>query len=236
MKIAILDCATLIDPTLVKYHSIGALVRAWLVPHLPEAEFRIIPIAHGAALPGLDDHDGFLLPGSECGVYDETPWMEPLAEYLRCLRTAAKPVMGICFGHQMMAQTFGGRACQAGLGMCAGARQFSIANRKIDAHVLHQDQVIEVPPGARVTGGADYCPNGVIEYGFPAMSIQFHPEYPTSFVADVIDILEGDMLEPADAAAARASLSSPVDGALFAQETAAFYRRQLAGRRTHLWH
>ena len=106
-------------------------------------------------------------------------------------------------------------------------RRFEVAGQEIRTQVCHQDQVVEVPPGARVIGGADYCANGVIEYDFPAMSMQFHPEYPEEFVLGIVEEVEGDLLTPEQAKAARRDAGKPVTNAVFAAEAAAFYRRYL---------
>jgi GMP synthase-like glutamine amidotransferase len=142
MRLAILDCATWVDPSLDKYESIGALVESWLTRFLPEASFVIVPIAYGADFPDPSDYDGFVLPGSEVGVYDETPWMGPLGDYLRQLRDLSKPLLGICFGHQMMAHSFGGHAAKAEYGMCVGRRRFVVEGTELDVSVMHQDQVL----------------------------------------------------------------------------------------------
>ena len=227
MKLAILDCATLPPELKSGFQSVGALVQAWLAPHLPEAEMATIRIGYGAPFPELAEFDAYLVPGSKYGVYDETPWMAPLRTFLNDARAAGKPLLGICFGHQIMADTFGGKAAKAGHGLCVGVRRFEVAGQEIRTQVCHQDQVVEVPPGARVIGGADYCVNGVIEYDFPAMSMQFHPEYPEEFVLGIVEEVEGDLLTPEQAKAARRDAGKPVTNAVFAAEAAAFYRRYL---------
>ena len=205
MKIAILDCATLTELGLGQYESVGQLVKNWLTPHLSDTVFDIIAIAYGAEFPDISSYDAFILPGSEHGVYDKPPWIEPLRLYLLELREARKPLLGICFGHQLMAHTFGGHAANADKGMCVSTRCWTMGDETFDARVLHQDQVLEVPPGAQVLGGADYCPNGVISYDFPALSMQFHPEYTRDFVNDVVDILPIEVLSKDEAEVARSS-------------------------------
>ena len=233
MKIAILDCARLVDPSLKKYGSIGKLVTNWLQPHLPAATFDVLAIAHGASFPVIAAYDGFILPGSEHGVYDDTPWMKPLATYLLDLRDAQKPLLGICFGHQMMGHTFGGHAAKAGLGMCAGVRCWSVNDHTFDAMVLHQDQVVEVPPNAKVIGGADYCENGVISYDFGGLSMQFHPEYTPEFVHDVIDVLDGSGMGPDASAQARETMARSVKKDLFGVQVATFFREALDAKSLH---
>lgn len=227
MRLAILDCATWTDPSLDKYGTVGKLVTGWLQPHLPAATYDIIAIAHGAPFPAMGDYDGFILPGSEHGVYDDTPWMKPLATYLLGLRDAQKPLLGICFGHQMMAHTFGGHAAKANLGFCAGVRRWTVKDQVFDAMVLHQDQVLEAPPNAQVIGGADYCKNGVISYDFGGLSMQFHPEYAPEFVHDVIDVLDGDSMTAPAAEQARETMTRPVQRGLFGAQVATFFRDAL---------
>jgi GMP synthase-like glutamine amidotransferase len=228
MRLAILDCATLVDPSLEKYASIGALVENWLKRFLPEASFDIIPVAYGAEFPDPSDYEGFVLPGSEVGVYDDTPWMRPLEDYLRLLRDLRKPLLGICFGHQMMAHSFGGRAAKAGYGMCVGRRRFYVQDTELDVSVMHQDQVLTPPPNAKVIGASDYCPNAVIAYDFPALSCQFHPEYEDDFVEDCIGVI-ADMgaLSDLEVADAHYSLATPKDRVFFGEMAAAFFRKHL---------
>lgn len=228
MRLAILDCATLVDPSLEKYASIGALVESWLRRFLLEASFVIIPIAHGAEFPNPSDYDGFVLPGSEVGVYDDTPWMGPLGDYLRNLRDLRKPLLGICFGHQMMAHSFGGRAAKAGYGMCVGRRRFAVDGTELEVSVMHQDQVLTPPPNAQVIGSSDYCPNAVIVYHFPALSCQFHPEYEDDFVEDCIGVIAGmGALNDREASDAHTTLETPEDSAFFGEMVAAFFREHI---------
>ena len=177
MRLAILDCATLVDPALEKYASIGALVESWLRRFLHEASFVIIPIAHGAEFPNPSDYDGFVLPGSEVGVYDDRPWMGPLGDYLRNLRDLRKPLLGICFGHQMMHSFEVG--AKAGHGMCVGASVCSGPNWRSHASRPSPYSLQTRRSLARLIM-PQRCDH------FPALSCQFHPEYEDDFVEDCI--------------------------------------------------
>lgn len=229
MRIAILDFCTP-DPVFDRLGSIGEITERWIAPALPEASFAPIHVAGGAPLPAPGAFDGFILSGSEKGVYDDTPWMAPLRRFLTEARAAARPLFGICFGHQIMADAFGGRAEKADKGFVIGARRFEVEGRSLTAHVAHRDQVVAPPPGARVVGAAPYCPIAALEYDFPARSIQFHPEYPAELIAEGIEAFEGDFLTPADAEAGRKSMrDADVPTDLYAAEAAAFFRRTIGG-------
>ena len=88
------------------------------------------------------------------------------------------------------------------LGQVVGARRFTVDGVERDAHVWHQDQVFEVPPGARVTGSAEYCPVGMLDYDFPAFSMQFHPEYSRAYLTSGIGLLLDRAIERETAAEA----------------------------------
>lgn len=229
MKIAVLDLTS--HPNVLDGKPrVWQQIAAWLSPALPEAEIVPFDVQDGGeALPAPEVFDGLLVSGSELGVYDETPWMVPLRELLLATKEAGKPIYGICFGHQIMADTFGGKADLAGLGTQLGARVFDMAGKSVNSLVWHQDQVTKVPPGATVTARADYCPIGALEYDFPAASVQFHPEYREETVQEYCRIFAGSELTEELVAAALSSLEDvKVAEDLQAAEAAAFFRAHVA--------
>ena len=175
-------------------------------------------------MPALDSFDGVVLSGSEKGVYDDAPWMAPLRAFLDDVRAARKPVYGICFGHQIMADTWGGKAEKVA-DIAVGACAFTMEGEAADAHVWHKDQVTAVPPGARVTGWAAHCPVGALAYDFPAISVQFHPELTESVLRDLFARGRDILLDGGDADAAVASFErAQVAVDLQAREAADFFR------------
>ena len=226
MKIAVLDLTEHPEPLLEGLPRVAAQIITWLAPALPEADFIAYDIANdGADMPQLSAFDGLLLSGSEMGVYDQTLWMAPLRGLLQATRAAGKPIFGICFGHQIMADTFGGRAEKSAAGEHVGARKFDLGAGAVDTHVWHKDQVTVVPPGAKVTGSAPYCPVGALEYDFPALSVQFHPEYTTQQLHALWDRFRDDLVPAATCDAAVDSLKdADVAVDLYAAKTATFFR------------
>ena len=105
-------------------------------------------------MPKLDSFDGLIVPGSEHGVYDNRPWMAPLRNLLLETKKAGKPIYGICFGHQMMAGTIGGKAEKSQIGNVVGMRQFDFYTKLSNTYIWHKDQVTRVPSEAQVTAKA----------------------------------------------------------------------------------
>ncbi len=201
MRIALLELTSHPVPLLEGVPRTAQQIQAWITPHLPEAEFAVAGVVDGAPLPDHGDFDGVIVGGSEYGVYDDTEWMQPLREFLERCRELRKPVFGICFGHQIMADVYGGRSEKAEVGNAVGARAFDFAGASADAFVWHQDQVTRVPDSARVTGSAGHCPVGALDYDFPARSVQFHPEYRADHVRELLNRVRDVLLthEEADA-------------------------------------
>lgn len=228
MKIAVLDLCVWLEEYQHDQERFGDLLAKWAGRDLPEATFTVIYVVDGDLLPAVDDYDGYVISGSDVGVYDDTPWMAPLRAWLLEARAAQKPVFGVCFGHQIMADVFGGKAEKVGPPE-VGVRTFDIGGEAVTGHVWHQDQVTQVPPGARVIGSADYCPVAALSYDFPAMSVQFHPEYAPDYVSTFLRRSRGQVLseEETDKAVAQFD-ASDVSADLFAKQAGDFFRGALA--------
>lgn len=227
MKLAILDLCVWLQEYQHDQKKFGPVVADWVARGLPEATLDIADVHEGEDLPYIDAYDGFVLSGSELGVYDEAPWMQPLRDFLIAAKAAKKPLFGVCFGHQIMADTFGGKAEKIGDAE-VGVRSFDVPTGEVKGHVWHQDQVTQVPPGAKVIAKADYCPVAGLAYEFPAMSVQFHPEYSADYVSTFLRRSRGEVLseEQTDAAVAQFD-ASDVSADLFVSEMAEFFRTNL---------
>ena len=164
---------------------------------------------------------GMVITGSSAGVYDELPWIAPFMDYLRAARGRTK-LAGICFGHQIMAQAFGGQVIKSPKGWGLGLHEYAVATRApwmdeapaIRVPAVHQDQVVTLPPDARVLAGSAFAPYGMLDYaGGAAMSIQTHPEFSPEFVAALVDARFRARLDAAEIGRTLASLSIPNDTA-----------------------
>ena len=171
----------------------------------------------GGELPARpEDHGAYLITGSAAGVYDPLPWIAPLADFLRSAKGKAK-LVGICFGHQVMAEAFGGRVEKSIRGWGVGLQRYEIVVRapwmddvaSIDIPVSHQDQIVVQPPHTHILASSEFSPFGMLAYeDQPAISMQFHPEFERDYTRALIESRR-DRLPDADAALA--SLDAPDD-------------------------
>jgi GMP synthase-like glutamine amidotransferase len=182
------------------------------------------------ASPG--SHPAWLITGSPAGVYEAHPWIPPLEDFLRAARGKAK-LVGICFGHQLMAQAFGGRVEKSGRGWGTGLQTFRVLERAswmddvgaFAVPVSHQDQVVDSPPAARVLAANDFSPFGLLEYeGGEAISFQGHPEFDPDYARALIEARRDRLPDPD---AHLASLDSPNDR----ERVAEWIRRFIRGER-----
>lgn len=127
--------------------------------------------------------DGWLLTGSKFGVYEEHEWIRKLEDFIRQVHAARVPMVGICFGHQVMAKALGGHVEKFKGGWSAGPVTYKRSDTGEEQVLLawHQDQVIRVPEGAEVIGKTETCENAVIRYDDWGLSYQPHPEFSPDF-------------------------------------------------------
>jgi GMP synthase-like glutamine amidotransferase len=176
---------------------------------------------------------GYVVTGSACGVYDPEPWIAPLEDWLRAV-LGRSALIGICFGHQIMAQAFGGQVVKSPKGWGLGAHRYDVNAAQswmgeVRSFVLpaaHQDQVVVPPPGAEIVAGSDFCPFGMLAYpGRRAWSLQLHPEFTADYDTALIERRRGNGLDDAQAEAALASLAAPMDNRRVAGWIRAFVAR-----------
>jgi GMP synthase-like glutamine amidotransferase len=175
--------------------------------------------ATSGQLPEREDaHPAYLVTGSPAGAYDDHVWIAPLRNFLQAAKGRAK-LVGICFGHQLMAEAFGGRVERSERGWGAGLQRYEVVEQApwMDAvegfavPVSHQDQIVALPSRARVLAANTFSPFGLIAYeDQPAISFQGHPEFRPDYAAALYEVRRARL---PDADAAIASLDAPDDRA-----------------------
>lgn len=215
--IGILQCGDAPAALTPRFGPYGAMVGQMLGP---DRAARVYDVPRGE-LPEPGACGAYVLTGSPAGVYDPLPWIPPLMDFLRQAR-GRQPIVGICFGHQAMAQAWGGQVIKSPKGWGVGLHRYDVADRPawmpdvphLDVPASHQDQVVVPPPGARVVARSDFTPYAALDYG-DALSVQFHPEFSPEFAVALIETLRdryGPLADPAIASHAKPADSKRVGG------------------------
>jgi len=139
--------------------------------------------------------DAFIISGSKKGVYDPDPWITDLSAFVRSCNLERRKLVGICFGHQLIAHALGGFTSKSEKGWGLGLQEFDITTQKpwmvpalnrCALYFSHQDQVTALPVGAELLGDSDFCPNAMYCSGDQVLSVQGHPEISHSLMVEVI--------------------------------------------------
>ena len=155
-------------------------------------------------LPVHDAHDGYILTGSPAGVYDGLPWIAALKDWLRAAPAATR-LVGICFGHQIMAEAYDGWVEKSDKGWSIGLQEYAVLAREpwMDAALSvaipasHQDQVVTQPDGADVILASEFAPvAGLAWRDRAAISFQCHPEFEPSYAKALIEARRDRLPEP----------------------------------------
>ena len=237
MRIGIIQTGAVRAGLAGQFGEYPAMFEAMMAPTDPSLTFSAHAVVDGAPLPPVDAADAWMLTGSRHGVYDDLPWIGPLKAWLRDVRAAGRPIIGICFGHQIMAEAFGGRAVKHEGGWRVGVHRFAVTADapwldgadSFALHGIHQDQVVAIPDDAVVWATAPGCTYGAVAYGDPdrpdAISVQAHPEFTAPFLRELVTQLYGTgRFSDAMGDAALAQIGrDPVDGAMMAR----LFRRYL---------
>ena len=182
--------------------------------HDKDIELTTYRCDEGQLPQSVNEQDGWLCSPSRLSVYDDHAWLRDVEELLRQFVAKEKPYVGICFGHQLMAQALGAQVSKADYGWGIGAKQYEIVQQQpwmdskadIILAASHQDQVQSLPDGATLLARADYCPIGGMTIGDTAWTLQVHPEFSTA-VADSLLATRLALFGEEKAATARATLS-----------------------------
>ncbi|MDA5093964.1 type 1 glutamine amidotransferase [Aliiroseovarius sp. KMU-50] len=183
-------------------------------------EFKIFSVVDGEFPSGIDVADGWLITGSKFGAYEDHDWIPPLEDLIRDIRTADLPLVGVCFGHQIIAQALGGKVEKFSGGWSVGNTEYDFGTETLALNAWHQDQVTSLPTGAEVIASTDFCENAAFVIGEKILTIQPHPEFTSEFISGLIEHRGRGNVPDTQLDRASETLSSPNDNIKFAARMA----------------
>lgn len=236
MRIGIIETGRPPETLQAKHGSYPDMFIALLAESNPDLDFTTFAAIDGEVPDDPTACDGWLITGSRHGVYERLPWMEKLARLIRGAAAAKVPTVGICFGHQIMADALGGKVEKSDKGWGLGLHVYDVAGRprfmpdapaRITVPAVHQDQVVALPDGATVVASSAFCPYAAIAYDDTGLSFQGHPEFTEAYQRDLIAARRGSIIPAPAADAGLASLGvGKADSTLLARWIGQFLRRQ----------
>ena len=202
MKIGILQADTVLKRFQAEHGDYPEMIISVLSEAASEigmkVEFINYDVEHGIYPDEIDETDAYIITGSKKSVYDDDAWIQRLKKYTQELHAAKKKLVGICFGHQLVADALGGSTHEAPVGWCVGNHENEIVqsswfmaeeNLKFYSLIVsHKDQVFRLPREAKRLASTKDCPNSMYCIGDHILGIQGHPEFSKKYSRDLIEM------------------------------------------------
>lgn len=195
MRIGILEADTLEPDIKEKYGSYAEMFQSLLLSVDDHLEFKVYQVVEGEYPENMDECDAYLITGSKSSAYDNEPWIKQLREYIVALHKHRSKLIGICFGHQIIATSLGGVTEKSEKGWGVGNSlsniekskpwmRHEIANteKKFTLLVSHQDQVTSLPVQAELIASNTFCANASFQIAHHILTFQGHPEFSADYL------------------------------------------------------
>lgn len=230
MKLCILDNDILEGQLAQDYTSFGSLFIRLFEQAGAQWRMDVFNTQHGEYPASFDDYDAVLLTGSRADSFSDEAWVVELRRRVTALLEARKRMVGVCFGHQLIALCMGAPVGRAPQGWGAGRMTYDwhrndlphcTERTAISLLASHQDQVHALPSGATLVASSDFCPVAAFTVDDAVFCIQPHPEFEESLSAYLIN-KRRDLLGAEKHSASLNSLAHGHEGAHIARMLVAF--------------
>lgn len=216
MKIGILAAGITPDVLRDKYPTYAEMFAQQIASLESDLSFEIFDVRLGTFPESIDCCDAWLITGSKFDAYGDDPWITRLCEFIREVDAKGQVLVGICFGHQVIARALGGRVAKFDGGWGVGVHHYQVADtaatplglKDIAFCAFHQDQVLEKPEKMTSFLSSDFCQHAGLIYKDRILTFQGHPEFSKAYEMELIDLYDGVTLTPEVAQKARQSVEN----------------------------
>jgi len=226
MKVGLLEC----DHVLDKYQHISGDYHNMFSALFPQWEFELFDAVNGHFPKNVEACEVYICSGSHFSVYDEADWILRLKAFTREIHQAGRYFLGICFGHQILAEALGGKVEKAKAGWCVGIHTFEVLQQEswmqpfqptYNLLMMCQDQVVQLPENSQLLAQTADCPLAMFRIGNQMLSLQGHPEFSKAYdqqlMLDRVERMGAEKVQKGIA-----SLERPLDSDLMAKWMLAF--------------
>ncbi|KAJ5594635.1 uncharacterized protein N7459_000843 [Penicillium hispanicum] len=238
LRVAVIECDTPIPPVQTKLGNYGDIFERLLQRGLQTSGNSTVDIqvskwnvVDNPVYPNPDECDAFLLTGSKHDAFADDPWIVSLTDYVReIVQSHKKPVVGVCFGHQVLARALGARVGRSeGWEISVEEIDLTDAGKKLfgqdklHLHQMHRDVVFEVPEGCTNLGSSPRCAVQGLYMPSRLISVQAHPEFNEYVMSNILQarhnsgVLNDEMYQDGNSRSAK-----PHDGEKLAGEFVKF--------------
>ncbi len=196
MRIGILETDILQPAIKEKYGSYAEMFQSLFLSVDDNLEFKVFQAIEGEYPENMDECEAYIITGSKSSAYDNEPWIKQLREYIVALHEHRSKLIGICFGHQIIAMSLGGLTEKNEKGWVVGnslskikkekpwmGHEMAKTKKQFALLVSHQDQVISLPAQAELIASNTFCPNASFQIANHILCFQGHPEFSADYLS-----------------------------------------------------
>ncbi|MDN7141118.1 amidotransferase [Pseudomonas sp. JQ170] len=202
LRICILETDVLRPELVDQYQGYGRMFEQLFTRQPIAAEFRVYNVLNGEYPDDDQVFDAYLVTGSKADSFGDDPWIEKLKTFLLDRYQRGDKLLGVCFGHQLLALLLGGKSERATQGWGVGIHRY-VMNAKapwmspqveeLTLLISHQDQVTRLPENATVIASSDFCPNAAYHIGDQVLCFQGHPEFIHDYSRALLELRQDNL-------------------------------------------
>lgn len=218
LKIGILATGTTPDDLIDSYGSYADMFVKLFGQAGYDFDYAVFDVRDDVFPDSSDTCDAWIITGSKSNVYEKTPWMALLKALILEIYETGRPIVGICFGHQIVAEAFGADVNKYPQGWGVGLHTYQLEKAvpqleglggQFTLSAVHQDQVLTKPKQAEVLAYSSFCPFAALQYDNRILTLQAHPEFNVDFETQLLISRRSNPIPTSDADEALAGLDKP---------------------------